>query len=98
MVFLNLSPYSLESNFFTGIFGLKLGSPMYWALSENALLMASVITCNDIAELWPISFRLNPSRIFSISITAIPPELGGGIEMRSEERRVGQGSRSRWWW
>jgi hypothetical protein len=74
--------YSLEMSRSTGI-SPKSGSPRCRARSRNARRVASIIRCRVSAEYLPCDFRSKFSRMFSISIIATPPELGGGIEMIS---------------
>ena len=61
-----------------GIF-TKAGSPMYSARSAKARRITSVKRWYFREELWPNSRTLYRSSMLSISMSATPPELGGGM-------------------
>ena len=74
----------------------KSGSATYSARSRNARRIASATWWMYSGLLWPIAARSYSSRMFSIVTMAIPPELGGGMEMTSYPRYVPvTGERSR---
>ena len=83
MVFRSVSPYSFEIRRSTGMFVTKSGSPMYWARSANARRIDSVMRCRFLAEPYPFALRSYPSRMLSIVMTPMPPELGGAMPMIS---------------